>query len=83
MSNYVTFDDISLLKSTVSQQVERMKTKNVSQQVEVDATPLSLVGSVPVEISPDMTPGENRVAVLDTEYVYLIVAKKTKLNPRK
>ena len=45
-----------MLKSTVSQQVERMKTKDVSQRVEVDATPPSPVGSVSVKISPDVTP---------------------------
>ena len=39
LSEYVTFDETSLLKSTVSQQVERTKTKDVSQRVEVDATP--------------------------------------------
>ena len=36
-SQHVTFDETSMLKSTVSQQVERMKTKKVSQRVEVDA----------------------------------------------
>jgi len=30
LSIYVTFDEASLLKSTISQQVERMKTKDVS-----------------------------------------------------
>ena len=38
MSQHITFDETSVLKSTVSQQGERMKTKEVSQQVEVDAT---------------------------------------------
>ena len=38
LSKYVTFDETSLL-STVSQQVERTKTKDVLQRVEVDATP--------------------------------------------
>ena len=51
LSNHVTFDETSLLKSTVSQQVERTKTKDVMQQVEVDATPLSSVGSVSVRTS--------------------------------
>jgi len=30
LSRHVTFDETSVLKSTVSQQVERMKTKEVS-----------------------------------------------------
>ena len=38
-SRHVTFDETSVLKSTVSQQVERTETKEVSQRVEVDATP--------------------------------------------
>ena len=38
MSQHVTFDETSTTKSTVSQQVERTKTMEVSQQVEVDAT---------------------------------------------
>ena len=48
LSQHVTFDETSLLKSTVSQQVERLKTKDVSQRVEIDATPPSPVGSVSV-----------------------------------
>ena len=46
LSQHVTFDETLVLKSTVSQQVERMKTKEVSQRVEVDATPPSPIGSV-------------------------------------
>ena len=38
LSQRVTFDETSVLKSNVSQQVERTKTKKVSQRVEVDAT---------------------------------------------
>ena len=45
LSQHVTFDETSLLKPTVSQWLERTKTKNVLQQVEVDAIPQSLVGS--------------------------------------
>ena len=67
LSMYVTFDEVSLLKSTVSQQVKRMKTKDVSQRVEVDATPPSPVGSVSVEISLDVTSGEDHITVLDAE----------------
>ena len=44
LSKHVTFDETSLLKFTISQQVERTKTTR-SQQVEVDATPLPLVSS--------------------------------------
>ena len=40
MSRHVTFGETSVLKSTVSQQVERTKTKEASQRVEVDATPV-------------------------------------------
>ena len=54
---HVSFDETSLLKPTVSQWVERTKTKNVLQQVEVDATPQSPVGSVSVSTSPDVIPG--------------------------
>ena len=32
LSQHVTFDETLLLKSTVSQQVERLKTKDVSQR---------------------------------------------------
>ena len=46
LSKHVTFDETSLLKSTISQQVERLKTKDVSQWVKVNATPPSPVGSV-------------------------------------
>ena len=48
LSQYITFDETSVLKSTVSQHVERTKTKEVSQRVKVDATPPSPVGSVSV-----------------------------------
>ena len=58
-----------MLKSTVSRQVERTKIKEVSQRVEVDATPPSLVGSVSVKTSPEVTLGEDYVARVDTEQV--------------
>ena len=80
LSQHVTFDETSGLKSTVSQQMERTKTKKVLQWVEVDATPPSLVGSVPVGISPGVTPGGDHVVVMDTEPVELFVAKGTTLN---
>ena len=88
LSQHVTFNETSLLKSTVSQQVERTKTKDVSQRVEVDATPLSLVGSVSVETSPDVTPSGDHVASFDAEQVEdidenveLFAAIGTKINP--
>jgi len=56
-----------VLKSTISQQVERLKTKKVSQRVEVDATPPPLVGSISVRTSLDVIPGENHVASFDAE----------------
>ena len=62
-----------------------MKTKDISQRMDVDATPSSPVGSVSVGISPVVTPGGDRVAVLDAEqieHVDLIAAKRTKLNPK-
>jgi len=40
--------------------VERIKIKDVSKKVEVDATPPSLVSSVSVGISSDVTPGGDR-----------------------
>ena len=60
-----------------------MKTKDVSQQVEVDATPPFSVGSISVRISPDMTPGGDHVAILNDEQVEqidLIAVKRTKKN---
>ena len=54
LSKHVTFDETSLLKSTVSQRVERTKTKDVLQQVEVDATALPPDGSVSVRTSTDV-----------------------------
>ena len=40
-----------------SQPMESMKTKTVSQRVEDDITPRSLVGLISFRISPDVTPG--------------------------
>ena len=57
LSQHVTFDETSVLKSTVSQQVEKTETKEVSQRVEVDATPPSPVGSASEKSSPDVIPG--------------------------
>jgi len=83
LSKHVTFNETSLLKSTIAQQEERLKIKNISQWVEVDATPPSPVDSVLVGISLDVTPGGDHVVVMDTEHVELIGAKEIKLNPRK
>jgi len=58
-----------------------MKTKNVSQRVNVNATLSSSVDSVSVEISLNVTPGEYHVAVLDDEHFDLIAVKRTKKNP--
>ena len=89
LSQHVTFDKTSVLKSTVSQQVERTETKKVSQRVEVDATPPSPVGSVSVRTSPDVTRGGDHVARVDTEQVKdidenaeLFAAIGTKVEPR-
>jgi len=90
VSQHVTFDESSVLKFTVSQQVERTKTKKVSQQVEVDATPPSLVGSVSVRTLLNVTPGGDYVVSFDTEQVEnidenveLFAAIRTKIKPRK
>ena len=90
LSKQVTFNETSLLKSIVSQQVERMKTKDVSQRVKIDATPPPPVGPVSVRTSPDVTPGGDHVTSFDAEQVEdidknveLFAAIETKINPRK
>ena len=52
-----------------SQQVESMNTREESQWVEDDATPHSPIDSVSFEISPDVTPSGDHVAILDVEHV--------------
>ena len=69
VSQHITFDETSSLKFTVSQQVERTKTKEVSQRVKVDATPRTPVGLVSVKTLPDVTPGGDHVARVKTEQV--------------
>ena len=73
-----------MLKSTISQQVERMKIKDISQRVKVDATPPSLASSVSFEISSNVTMGDDHEADLDAEDidedVELFVAIGTKTN---
>jgi len=81
LSKYISFNETSLLNSAISQQVERLKTKDVSQQVGVNATPPSLVGSISVGIYQKVTPGRDHVAVMDTKQVELFAVKRTKLNP--
>ena len=56
-----------MLKSTISQQVERLKTKGVSQRVEVDVTPPTPVGAESVRTSPDVIPDEDHVASFNAE----------------
>jgi len=70
--------------------VERLKTSDVSQQMAVDATPPSPVGSVLVRTSPDVTPGGDHVTSFDAEHVEdidknvkLFAAIETKIKPRK
>ena len=90
LSQHAMFDETSVLECTVSQQVERTETKEVSQRVKVDATPPSPVGSVSVKTSPDVTPGGDHVARVDTkqvedidENVELFIAIGTKIKLRK
>ena len=89
MSRNVTFGETAVLKSTVSQQVERTETKERSQRVEVDATPSSPVGSTLEEISLDVTPGGYHDTKGDAEQVddivedvELFAAIGTKVKPR-
>ena len=72
-----------MTKSTVFQQVERTKTKKVSQQVEVDATPPSLVGSVSLKTPPDVTPGGDHVARVDAERLKTLMKMSNYLQPLK
>ena len=64
LSRYVMFDEASMLRPN-SQQMESMKSKEVSQRVEDDATSRSQVGSVSFVTSPD----GDHVACLDVEHV--------------
>ena len=67
LSQHVTFDETSLLKSTISQQVKKTKTKDVSQRVEVDATLPTPLDSMLVRTSPDVTPCRDHIACFDAE----------------
>ena len=60
LSRDVTFDEASMLKPKISQQVEIIKTKEVLQQVKNDANPLSLESSASVRIIPKVTQGNDQ-----------------------
>ena len=66
-SRDVTFDETSMLKSTISQQMEIEKIKEVSQQVESDATSPSLERSVYLEIIPTVTQDSDHVVEQDVD----------------
>jgi len=76
-----------MVKPIVSQQVEKMKIKlEVSQHVEVDATPHCPVGSVSFGIPSIIILGGDRVADMDTDHVEKDgsdAARGTKRNPRR
>jgi len=55
------------MKPTISQQVEIKKIKEVSQQVENDATSPSLKRSVSLEFIPTVTQGNDHVAKQDAD----------------
>jgi len=46
-----------------------LKTKDVSQQMEIDATPPPPVGSISVRTLPDVTPGGDHIASFNVEQV--------------
>jgi len=67
-----------------------MKTKEISQRMEVNTTPPPLVGTVSVRTSPNMTPGGDHVASFDAknvenldENVELFAAIGTKIKSQK
>ena len=49
--------------------MDKIKIKDVSQRMDVDAIPPSPVGSVLVGISPDVTPGGDHLFVLKAKQV--------------
>jgi len=69
MSRNVTFEETSGLKSTVSQQVERTKTKDRLHRVEVDATASSPVGLALEETSSEVTAGGDYETKIDAEQI--------------
>ena len=64
MSRDVTFDEASLMKSTNSQQVESMKTNEISQRVESNATPCTPDSSVSFEIPPEVIQDGDHVTIM-------------------
>ena len=64
-----------------------MKTKDISQWVEVDTTPPSPVGSMSVGISPDVTLGGDHTTGLNAKQVEekfdLLAAIGIKMNTQK
>jgi len=66
LSRDVTFDKASMLKPTISKQVEIEKIKGISQQVESDATSSSLERSVSLEIILTVIQGSDHVTDQDT-----------------
>ena len=66
-SRDVTFDEASILKPKVSQQVETRKTKDASQQVENDANTLFLESSASVRIIPRVTQGNDQADEVDVD----------------
>ena len=57
----------SLAYFSAKGKVERLKTKDVSQRVEVDATLLPPVSSISVKTLTDVTPGGDHIASFDAE----------------
>jgi len=86
-SRHVILDEASMVKPTISQQVETMKTKlEVSHRVDVDTTPHCPVGSVLSGIPSVVTPSGDRVADMDIEHVEKdgsYAVKVTKGNSRR
>jgi len=66
-SRDITFDETSMLKPKITQQVKIVKTKEVSQQVENDANPPSLESSVSLRIMSKVTQGNYQVAEVDAD----------------
>ena len=63
----VTFDEVSMVKLTDSQQVESEKISKISQQIESDATPPPPNRTILFEITPEVTQGGDLVADQDAE----------------
>ena len=86
-SRHVGLDEPSMMKPTIYQQVETMKTKLVLlQRVESNATPRCPIGSVSSEILSIVTQDEDRVVDMDTEdveKVNSVAVRGTKGNSRK